>query len=177
MLAYFTRHAQSNYNLQGLCNNDPGRDVHLTEAGIEQARACAEQLRGAGLQRIIVSPLPRTRHTAEIINRFHGVPITEHAAINDIRSGFDGRPVAEYFAAIAADRLNTRPPGGESLLEHKQRVLGYIDWLRQQPEQVTLTVAHEETLRVIVAYFEGLDEQQMLQVNVANCEVRRYELP
>lgn len=176
MLAYFIRHAQSNYNVLGLCNDDPRRDVHLTPTGIEQARACAEQLREAALERIVVSELPRTRETAEIINVHHGAPISVHPAINDIRSGFDGRPVADYFAAIAGDRLNATPPGGESLRAHKQRVLGYLQWLRQQPEGVTLTVAHEETLRVIVAFFDRLDDRQMLEVHFGNCEIRSFEL-
>jgi broad specificity phosphatase PhoE len=176
MLALFARHAQSEFNVQGLCNDDPAREVALTETGLAQARQCADALREVPLERIIVSQLPRTRQTAEIVNRNHGVPIDSHRAINDIRSGFDGRPVAEYFAAIRTNSLDTVPPGGESLRQHKQRVLGYVQWLRRQPEQVILTIAHEETLRVIVAYFEGLSDEQMLQLHFANCEIKRFEL-
>jgi probable phosphoglycerate mutase len=134
-------------------------------------------MRNQTLDRIIVSPLPRTRQTADIINRYHGAPIEEHSAISDIRSGFDGKTVNEYFAAIAHDPLNARVNGGESLLDHKRRVLGFIDWLRQQPEANILVVAHEETLRVFIACFEGnIPDERLRDINVGNCEYRCYQL-
>jgi probable phosphoglycerate mutase len=145
------RHGQTTYNLLGLCNDDPRDDVHLTELGIRQAEEAAETLKDAALERILVSELLRTRRTAEIVNRHHGVPITAHAALNDIRSGFNNRPVAEYFAATGHDRLHLRVNGGESLLDYKARVLGFLDWLCRQPWQQVLVVAHEETLRVFAA--------------------------
>ncbi|MBI3772037.1 MAG: histidine phosphatase family protein [Gammaproteobacteria bacterium] len=119
-----------------LCNDDPQRNVHLTPAGETQARAAAERLRNAGIERILVSELPRTRQTADIINRHHHAPIETHPLINDIRSGFDGQPVADYFAAIA----------------------------------------HEETLRVFIAHFTHLSDEQMLDLKIANCEYVEFEI-
>lgn len=177
MNLYVMRHGRTNYNGLGLCNDDPNADVHLDDTGRQQARAAAEQLRDVHLDRIIVSPLPRTRQTAEIVNRHHGAPIEVHPAIADIRSGFDGRAVSEYFAAIAHDPLNARANDGESLLEHKQRVLDFIDWLRQQQDGNVLVVAHEETLRVFVAYFEGgVPDQRLRDIPIGNCEIRHYEV-
>lgn len=91
MNIYCMRHGCTNFNDLGLCNDDPERDVHLTEVGQAQAQAAALALRVVRLQRILVSPLPRTRETAEIINRHHAVPIEIHADLSDVRSGFDGR--------------------------------------------------------------------------------------
>jgi len=169
------RHGRTTYNELGLCNDDPKIDVHLNGTGIRQARAAAEQLRDVTLDRIIVSPLPRTRQTAEIINRYHGAPMEVHPEISDIRTGFDGKAVETYFAAIAHDPLNARVNGGESLLDHKQRVLRFIGWLQHQPQANTLVVAHEETIRVFIAYFEGnvLDER-LRDIHIDNCEYRCY---
>ena len=159
-----------------LRNDDPSIDVHLSEIGIQQARAAAEQLRDVSLDRIIVSPLARTRQTAEIVNRYHHVPIEVHPDIADIRSGFDGRKVSEYFAAIAHDPLNARVNGGESLLDHKQRVLDFIQWLQCQPPGNILVVAHEETLRVFIACFEGhVPDEQLRDITIGNCEYRCYQ--
>lgn len=170
------RHGRTNYNDLGLCNDDPNAEVHLNAIGKQQARVAAEQLRDVTLDRIIVSPLPRTRQTAEIVNRYHHAPIEVHPDITDIRSGFDGRGVDEYFAAIAHDPLNARVNGGESLLDHKQRVLGFIDWLQRQPQENVLVVAHEETLRVFVACFEGnIADEHLRDINIGNCEYRCYE--
>lgn len=177
MVIYFMRHGRTNYNDLGLCNDDPARDVHLTEAGIEQAQSAALALRDVAFERIIVSPLPRTYQTAEIINRHHLVPIEVHADLADIRSGFEGMPVANYFAAISSDPLRKRVNGGESLLDHKQRVLRFIDWLKVQEDKTVLVVAHEETMRVFVAYFEGnVSDDRLRDIHVTNCEYRHYVL-
>ena len=173
---YVMRHGRTNYNELGLCNDDPNADVYLDEIGKQQAQAAAEQLRGVTLDRIIVSPLPRTHQTAEIVNRYHDAPVEVHPDIADIRSGFEGKSVREYFTAIAHDPLNARVNGGESLLDHKQRVLGFIDWLLHQQQENILVVAHEETLRVFVAYFEGnVPDERLRDVNIGNCEYRLYK--
>ncbi|MBI1422556.1 MAG: hypothetical protein GC149_03745 [Gammaproteobacteria bacterium] len=176
MQILFMRHGQTNYNLLGLCNDDPADDVHLTAVGIAQAEAAAEQLRTVPLDMIVTSQLPRTRHTGEIINRYHALPLQTHPALNDIRSGFNGRPVTDYFAATAADPLNIAVNGGESLLMHKQRVLPYLDWLRQQPCQCVLSIAHEETLRVFYAWFHKITDAQLRDLHFANCEVMDFTI-
>lgn len=177
MRAYFMRHGQTDFNRKGLCNDDPRRPVYLNQTGVRQARQAAERLRTAPLQHIFVSPLPRTGQTAGIVNRYHGAPTDVHPALNDIRSGHDGRPVGEYQHAIADDPLHTRPAGGESLLEHKQRVLGFLDWLRRQPYDTVLVVAHEETLRVFYAHVHGLDDARLPGLSFDNCEFFAADLP
>lgn len=171
MRALFMRHGQTNYNQLGLCNDDPQVDVHLDTMGIAQAEAAAGKLQGLAIDLIVVSELPRTRQTAEIINRYHHAPIQTHWRLNDIRSGFDSKSVQEYFAAIAADPLHIGVNGGESLLEHKNRVIPYLDWLAHQPLPIVLTVAHEETLRVFYAHFHRLPDSQLRELHFQNCEV------
>jgi len=171
------RHGQTNYNLLGLCNADPGRDVHLTPTGRQQAQQAAEQLRDKRLELILISELPRTRQTAMIVNQYHNVEIQVQAAINDIRSGFEDRPVVEYQAAIAADPLHSKFNNGESLLEHKQRIIGFLADLQQHAQDSILVVAHEETLRVICAYFNHLADEDMLTLHFKNCEVLTFKLP
>lgn len=175
MNLYVMRHGRTNYNDLGLCNDDPSVDVHLTKIGRQQAQAAADQLRDVTLDRIIVSPLQRTHQTAEIVNQYHHVPIEVHPDIADIRSGFDGKPVNAYFAAIAHDPLDARVNGGESLMDHKRRVLGFIEWLQRQQQETVLVVAHEETMRVFAAFFEGdIPDERMRELSFANCEYRRY---
>jgi len=176
MNLYVMRHGHTNYNELGLCNDDPNVDVHLDDIGKQQAQVAAEQLRDVTLDRIIVSPLQRTRQTAVFINQYHHAPIEVHPDITDIRSGFNGKSVEAYFAAIAHDPLNARVNGGESLLDHKQRVLGFIHWLQRQQQENILVVAHEETMRVFVAYFEGnLPDKRLRDLNIDNCEYRSYD--
>lgn len=176
MKLYCLRHGETFYNRLGLCNDDPGRDVRLTSEGIRQAEVAAERLRNVPIERIFTTELPRTRQTAGIINRHHHLPLESQAALNDIRSGFESQPVAEYFAATGHDRLHTRANGGESLLDYKQRVAGFIDWLATQPEAAVLVVAHEETLRVFAACLTGLSDEAMLELHYGNCELLEFTL-
>ena len=175
MSLWFMRHGETYYNQLGLCNDDPRRDVHLTETGIRQAELAAAHLRDKPLQRILVSELPRTWQTAEIVNRYHRVPISCTPALNDIRSGFDGRPVAEYFAAIAHDPLHARIHGGESLLDHQQRIYHFLDDLRLRQEDAVLIVAHEETLRVINAWFRHLPDNALREQHFGNGEILEFD--
>jgi len=176
MKLYCLRHGETNYNRLGLCNDDPGCDVHLTPEGIRQAEAAAQRLKAALIERIITSELPRTRQTADIINRHHGAPVESHPALNDIRSGFESRPVAEYFAATGPDRLHRRVNGGESLLDYKRRVSGFIDWLVEQPEETVLVVAHEETLRIFTVCLGALPDAALLELHYGNCEIIEFTL-
>lgn len=176
MQVLFMRHGQSNYNLLGLCNDDPRDDVHLSANGIEQAETAAQALRNIPLDMIVTSELPRTRQTGEIVNRFHALPIQTHPALNDIRTGFNGKTVDEYFAATAADPLHIAAKGGESLLEHKQRVLSYLDWLKKQPYRCVLSVVHEEGLRVFYAWHHGTPDENLRDLHFANCEVVQFTL-
>jgi broad specificity phosphatase PhoE len=170
------RHGQSNYNVLGLCNDDPQANVYLTEQGIAQAHAAAQALSGHAFDVIYISQLLRARQTADIINETHHVSMLERSELNDIRSGFEGQPVERYFAAVGHDRMNTVPPGGESLRQYQQRVNGFIDELVRQPYRKVLVVAHEETLRVFAARFQGLSDDALQALSFANCEYECFKV-
>lgn len=168
------RHGETKYNELGLCNDDPAVDVQLTDWGIQQAEALGEHLQNEHIDRVFTSALPRARQTAGIINRYHHVPIESDARLNDIRTGFEGKPVAEYFAATAHDPLHARINGGESLLDYKARVWEFIQWLVKQPFQQVMVVAHEETLRVFEAWFKGVEDMRLRALQFPNCSVTEY---
>lgn len=96
---------------------------------------------------------------------------------NTTRSGFDGRPVAEYMAAIASDPVDSRVAGGESLRDYWQRVAGFLDELRVRGEQGVLLLAHEETLRVFKGWCEGLAVEQVVGLPFENCRPYPFVRP
>ena len=171
------RHGQSTFNLKHLCNDDPSRDVRLTGLGMQQARAAIPRLQGFALTAMHCSPLPRTLQTAELVNAGLGLPLHIEPALADIRSGFDGRPVAEYMAAIAHDPLHARVNGGESIADHFERVHGFLDTLAAQDGGCVLLVAHEETLRVFKAWAERLTPSQVIALPFDNCHPYVFERP
>jgi probable phosphoglycerate mutase len=170
------RHGESEYNLLGLCNDDPSRPVHLTARGRVQAAAAAEQLTIERVDAIYASPLPRARETAALIGEHLGLAVTLDDRLADIRSGCEGRPVAEYQAAIAHDPLNAQPNGGESLLDYRARVARFLAWLKQQSHGEVVLVCHEETLRVLRSEAEGIAPADAIDLAFGNGEVYAFEL-
>jgi probable phosphoglycerate mutase len=176
MNIYVARHGQTNYNVLGLCNDNPSRHVYLTETGIKQAEQLATRLSAVNLDVIFVSQLPRTRQTARIVNHYHDVRIIECEELNDIHTGFDGEPVEKYFATVVKDRFNIIPPGGESLGQFQHRVNAFLDALLMEEHETVLIIAHEETLRVCEARFRKLGRQQMEGLSFDNCEYAQYRV-
>ena len=144
MKLYVARHTQTNYNLDRLCNADPSVDVHLTEHGIDQAKSLAEKLADQSFEVIYISELPRTRQTAEFINQHHNVPVIVEGRLNDNKTGFEGRPVTEYMAALHEhqDIWHATLNDGESLAEAQARVRSFLDELRDAPYESVMIVTH-----------------------------------
>ena len=176
MNIHVIRHGQTNYNVLGLCNDNPARGVYLTRQGIAQAEQVAKNLRDTPIDLIFVSQLPRTRQTARILNAYHGVRIIECEELNDIRTGYDGKPVDDYLTAVGHDRFNIVPKGGESLGQFKHRVNAFIDILLMEEYGNILIVAHEETMRVFAARFNNLFDQEMELLSFANCELLSFRI-
>lgn len=176
MNLYVMRHGQTNYNLLGLCNDDPDNDVYLTDQGMQQAERAANHLARAPLSKIYISELPRTRQTAQVVNQYHNAPIITSHYLNDIKSGFNGRPVSEYFTATGQDRYNISPVGGESVKEFQQRVLQFFDEIDSTKDNDILIVTHEEAMRVFYAYFNNLNTEAMLNLRFGNCELVKFTL-
>jgi broad specificity phosphatase PhoE len=174
MNIYVARHGQTNYNVLGLCNDNPSRHVYLTETGIKQAEQLATRLSAVNLDVIFISQLPRTRQTARIVNHYHSVRIIECEELNDIHTGFDGEPVNNYFSAVGHDRMNIEPPGGESLRQFQHRVNAFLDVLLMEEHENVLIIAHEETLRVCEARFRTLSPEQMEGLSFDNCDYIQY---
>jgi broad specificity phosphatase PhoE len=93
------RHAQSEWNLHfSRTRVDPGLpDPSLTAEGVRQAEAAADELRSAGIRRLVASPYRRALQTATIIGERLGLAITVEPLVRE-RCAFScdqGRPAAE----------------------------------------------------------------------------------
>lgn len=89
---FFVRHGESEANLQYVFAGGK-TDTPLTDLGREQARQAGRELKSHKINRIIASPLNRTRETAEII--------AEEVGIDKNRIKFDPR-FREYDVGAGA---------------------------------------------------------------------------
>jgi broad specificity phosphatase PhoE len=178
MKLYLTRHTRTNYNELDLCNADPSVDVHLSEVGLVQAKALAKKLQHETFDIIITSQLPRTTETANIINEYHHVPVVADGRINDNASGFEGKPVADYFKALEAapDMWDFRGDDGESINDLRVRVAAFLDDLAKREYAAVLVVSHQSVLQAVRAEMRGLDNEAMWAFKIEQGNFTTVEL-
>lgn len=50
MKVFYVRHGQTNYNILDLCNDDPSKDVFLTDLGKQQAEVVRNKIKNIDLE-------------------------------------------------------------------------------------------------------------------------------
>lgn len=122
MKVYFIRHGQTNYNVLELVNDDPTKDVHLTDLGKKQAEEAREKLKDVSFDIVYTSELRRCIETAKIITKDKPVVSVVDARIDDRKTGVDGQPSYIFNKSLGSDLFNFKPKNGESFQEEKHRV-------------------------------------------------------
>ncbi|HUD07435.1 MAG TPA: histidine phosphatase family protein [Candidatus Saccharimonadales bacterium] len=178
MKVYIARHGETNYNIPGLCNDSPKIDVHLTDKGIEQAQELADSLSDANFDLVIISEFPRIKETADILNQHHHAPMIVDARINDVLTGFEGKPAKDFREARlnAENRWTVRFNGGESFEDEKARVQSFLDDLKKRDEKTVLVVTHQAIARLIYAIDRGLPNEKVDDLGVSNTHCFDIEL-
>src|SRR5262249_3409730 len=144
---YGLRHGATDWNREGRFQ---GRtDNPLNTDGITQAHAAAEVLRGAGIGRIVTSPLVRAAKTAEIIAAAISAPRTIDDGIIECDFGsFEGlsvRAAMEKHGVRSAEGLiSILPADGEAWDVVTERSLVCVSaWLKRDPDEHILFVCHD----------------------------------
>jgi probable phosphoglycerate mutase len=148
-------------------------DMPLNERGREQARELAESVRTRNLGAIYSSHLARARETAEIVAAGLGLsPIVDDRLAESRRGSWEGRLLEEIereepemWAAWRRGGADFRFPGGESLVEHAERVRAALTEVHRGPLPA-LCVCHGGTIRCAFALTNprGLDSFHELDV-------------
>ena len=164
MKLYVARHGHTNYNELGLCNSDPKIDVHLIDAGIEQANNLADRLKNSYIEQIFVSELRRTEQTASIVNQYHNAPVVVDARLNDIRFGsrFEGRHYSEYRAALEKtdNKFTARIDGCESIIDVRARTQEFLDDISAEDYKSVLVVTSGGVMQAMYAIIENLSIEE-----------------
>lgn len=168
-LLYIIRHGKPEFRGEKRCIGTT--DLPLSEEGREQMREVCERLRHANIRRIFVSPLARTRESAEILSEGM-IPITEIPELREIDMGVwenqtfsrIRRDYPEEYEARGRDFAGFRPQGGETFRECQQRAyLAYRKILAEAEGNVAL-VAHAGVNRALISFLEGRELSQLLSI-------------
>lgn len=184
------RHGQSEWNLRNLFTGweDPG----LTEQGVKEAYEAGRRLKAAGysFDRGFTSELSRAQRTLKIILEELGqpdIPVTRDIALNERDygdlTGLNKEDAAanwgEEQVRIWRRSYDVAPPGGESLRDTLARTLPY--YVREiLPEVLSgknvIVAAHGNSLRALIMVLEGLDEEAIVQRELATGAPMIYRL-
>jgi broad specificity phosphatase PhoE len=158
---YFIRHGETDWNREGRLQGQ--RDIPLNALGRAQAEECGRRLLALAPMADLdwlVSPLGRTRETAEIARREAGLDPMDYWTddrLKEITFGrWEGLTWREVRAADPAgahrreaDKWGFAPPGGESYAMLVERMRG---WLADLPtaSRPLVTVAHGGVARALL---------------------------
>jgi probable phosphoglycerate mutase len=166
-LFYLLRHGETEWNAE---NRFCGRtDVPLSEAGRRQAKSLAERLKPLPFEALYSSPLKRALETARLISEFVGLqPIPDQRLVELDYGQWEGKTLAEImksdpntFRSWDADPGLVAPPGGESGLEARRRVVSFLDFLAaRHPQGHVLVAFHKTVCRLAICHALGMSPSE-----------------
>jgi broad specificity phosphatase PhoE len=179
----FIRHGQTTWNVEHkLPGQLPG--VALNEKGREQAAHLADALSAIPISAIISSPLERAYDTALIIARRRGLAIQTEPDLMDTNVG---RWAGESYRQLNKSDPEWRayvqdptiaPAGVETFPQVQQRVLAAIERWRSRADigVYPAFVAHADVVKLIIAYYTGLEVKRADALFIDNASVSMLEI-
>ena len=183
-MLYFVRHGATDWNdnINENGEKDPkcqGRaDIPLNERGKRQAAELAKTIKDIKFDRVICSPLTRTRQTCEIIYK-GDKPIEIDPRIIEMDFGqFEGQRRSEvsfkHLCNIYEDHTNEIMESYENM---QNRIYSFIEELSKKPNDNVLVVSHGGVGCFVLSYFNGLPKDgNMLRYEVPNAEPMIFDL-
>ena len=189
MKIYIVRHGETDWNgprrLQGRS------DIPLNETGIEEAKITGEALKDVPFAAAFVSPLTRTRQTAELLIRDRHIPVYEDARIIEMCFGvYEGLSVVnpKYLVKdlVYCDVFLNHPDqyeapeGGETFYEVCARTQDFLNDLAHRQEyagKCVLVVSHGGAIHGMLNQlcFGGDVSRFWGERHMENCEVAVVE--
>ena len=183
-LLLLVRHGQTTFNLEGrLPGQLPG--IPLTDEGRRQAQRAAVVLSGLPLSAVIASPLERARDTAEIIARGWALHVQLDPRLMDLDVGsWSGKTVDELNKTDPqwrsfVEHPNLPPEGVESFLALQSRAVPVVEEIRQDTSlgNYIVLVAHADVIKVLLAYYTGLDSERARFLVIGNASISALAFP
>ncbi len=172
---WLVRHGESTWNVLGLVQGHTALPV-LTRRGAQQARQCARLLTGKPVGAIVSSDLQRAAQTARPIGRALHLPVIHDHRLRERSLGTaEGMPhavVGSDQLGIAGGRVvdaDAAPPGGETVRQLYARLAACVsELLSDHPGGDLVLVCHGGVVRVLLAWLDGIEPEEMAWPEVNN---------
>jgi broad specificity phosphatase PhoE len=157
--ALLVRHGESVFSARGLATGKVDVRCPLSERGVAQARALAEDIAGEEIDLCVTSELERTQQTAEIALAHRAVRRIVLPELNDPLYGrFESGPLDAYLEWAHANDSAAEPPGGgEPRRRLVSRYAAGFRWIVELPERAILVVTHSLPIAYVLMALAGRD--------------------
>ncbi|MEE3182918.1 MAG: histidine phosphatase family protein [Pseudomonadota bacterium] len=158
---FLVRHGETEWNTQRRIQG--WADSPLTSLGLAQAEAHGRLLGKFRIDRVLASPLGRTKQTVVPIVQETGVVAEYDDRLREVCMGDWSGRTAQELQSRHLDQWQARlddpegycPPNGESRLDVKRRVAPLITELIDAPQQMVVLVSHGITIRILLDLLLG----------------------
>jgi broad specificity phosphatase PhoE len=170
------RHGETAVNTEGRLQ---GRvEAALTERGREQAERLAVAVAALEPVAVVSSPLRRARETAAAIAASTGLDVEIDARLTELHYGdWEGSRFADVpegtFDTWRADPTFT-PPGGESLVDVRTRVVPCIEALLDR-ERPVVAVSHVSPIKAAVTWALGVGDETAWRMHLNVASISRVD--
>ena len=179
---FLVRHGETEWNVERRIQG--WSDSPLTSVGRAQAEVHGRLLATHGIDRVLASPLGRTKQTVAPIVRETKVAAEYDPRLREVCMGeWSGRTsqeiqssYAEQWQARLDDPEGYRPPNGENRFDVKRRVAPLLEELNNAPHDQVVLVSHGITIRVLLELLLGYSDEETRSLSVPNDLVYRVEL-
>ena len=174
------RHGATALSLEKRFSGRGGIDAPLTALGEAQAHALAHELRVRGtVERIVSSPLLRTRQTAQIVADLLDLDVVIDDGFAECGFGeWDGHTFADvrdrWPVALEEWLASTEvaPPGGESFAACRDRVVAARRRvIERYPGEHVVVVAHVTPIKVLVSEAVGAPLTSLFRMELPPCSL------
>ena len=157
--AILVRHGESVFSARGLATGSVDVRCPLSDRGVAQARALADELAGEEIDICVTSELERTRQTADIALADREVRRIVLPELNDPLYGrYESGPLDAYLEwAISNDSAAEPPGGGERRQAIIARYAAGFATIRERSERVILVVTHSLPIAYLLMALSGRD--------------------
>jgi alpha-ribazole phosphatase len=156
------RHGETDWNVEGRWQGQA--DVPLNRRGRQQAVTVARSLCNTNIHAIYSSDLQRAWQTARVLARIKNLPIQGDARLREIHQGeWQGLLIDEIQMKYAHEfrrrhdnPLQVAPPGGETALQARDRVVNMVNEIvKKHAEDTVAVVSHGFVIAIARTYYAG----------------------
>ena len=160
-------------------------DVLLSPLGEGQVALLGQQLSHEAIDLIVTSDLQRARATGAAIGHYHQAPVYEDPAIREISLGaWEGLAFTELrecdpeaYYGWQNKPLDVRPPGGETIIQLRDRVVRALQfWYSGHAEDTVVWASHGGVIRVLLCHLLNTDLNSWGQFKRENASITEVRL-